>query len=276
MSSYPLNEATELLRQVAPEGVDLALVLGSGLSDALQSLKFREDVPTSSLPGYPHSTVPGHAGAVSFAQLGSLRLIVFRGRVHYYEWGSVQNVLAPIRVAKGLGARAVLLTNAAGGIRPSFVPGELMLIEDHLNLTFRSIQQHNTGSRRGGQVIYAPELVTLGSEVARELGMCVAHGVYAGVLGPSYESAAEIGMLGRFGVDAVGMSTVLEAEEARAAGMKVVGVSLITNRATGTSALPPSHEDVTAVGQRASSDVARLVEGLIRRLGENWTVYIQD
>jgi purine-nucleoside phosphorylase len=151
-----------------------------------------------------------------------------------------------------------------------------MLIEDHLNLTFRSIHQHEWGSRRGGQVIYAPKLIEMASEVARELRIHVARGVYAGVLGPSYESAAEIGMLARFGVDAVGMSTVLEAEEASARGLSVVGISLITNRATGTSALRPSHDDVTAVGQRASREVARLVEGLVQSLGENWKDYVQD
>jgi purine-nucleoside phosphorylase len=212
--SHNFQEAIDVLRKTAPGGVDLAVVLGSGLSDAVGMLRGAEHISAGTLPGYPRAGVAGHAGIISLAAVGKLRLIVFRGRTHIYERGSVPEVLAPVHVAYGLGARWIVLTNASGGIRSSFVPGDVMLIEDHLNFTFRALPHSAQEISRRRSGIYDRALLEVAREEARKQGITLHQGVYAGVLGPSYETASEIAMLLRVGADAVGMSTVLEAEEA--------------------------------------------------------------
>ena len=194
--------------------------------------------------------------------------IVFKGRSHYYERGSVEEVLAPVRVASGLGARTIVLTNAAGGIRSNLEPGDIMLIEDHLNLTFLAppLRSLPNAGHRGR--IYDPRLLATALRVVEELGISIPLGIYAGVLGPSYETAAEITMLSRIGADVVGMSTVLEAEEAAQRGMRVLGLTLVTNRATGTGDTRPSHDEVTLMGSQAAKQVGRILEGIVRAVGE--------
>jgi len=265
-AAQPFQAAIEALRQHAPAGVELAIVLGSGLSDAASMLREAVHVPATSLTGYPQAAVAGHAGIISLGTLGRLGLVVFRGRTHYYERGSVSEILAPIHIAHGLGARFVILTNAAGGIRRSFAPGDLMLIEDQLNFTFRTLPPSSRGALSHLTMVYDPLLVQMAHKVGHRLGIALHQGVYAGVLGPSYESAAEIGMLARAGADAVGMSTVLEASEARCRGIKVLGLSLITNRATGTGDGPARHEEVTMVGEQAAIRVTKLLVGLAEAL----------
>jgi len=263
---HPYQATIDALREHAPAGVELAIVLGSGLSNAADMLRKAVHVPTSKLADYPQAGVPGHAGMISLGAVGRLGLVVYRGRTHYYERGSISEILAPIHVAHGLGARFVILTNAAGGIRRSFAPGDLMLIEDQLNFTFRTLSHSSPGMPSRLPLLYDPILVQLAHNVAQRLGIALQQGVYAGVLGPSYESAAEIGMLARAGADAVGMSTVLEASEARRRGMRVLGISLITNRATGTGGGPAQHDEVTMVGEQAAIRVGKLLRGLAEAL----------
>ena len=259
------QQAIDKLRGIAPAGVDLAMVLGSGLGDAA-GVHQATEIPVSDLPGYPHAGVPGHAGTVAFAEISGLRLMIFKGRIHVYERGSVAEVLAPVQIAHELGARILLLTNAAGGIHRSLKPGDLMLIEDLLDFSFRSLPPGDWPAARRPVDIFDRGLLRIARQAADSLGLPVHEGVYAGVLGPTYETAAEISMLSRAGADAVGMSTVLEAQEAVRRRMRVMGLSLITNRATGTGDLPPRHDEVTAVGRQASDRVAKLLGEILGRL----------
>ena len=256
------------LRSHAPAGIDLAIVLGSGLGEAAALIQGPEEIPLSLLPGFPQAGVAGHGGKIVLGKLGGVRALVFKGRSHYYERGSVREVLAPVQVARGLGAKVIVLTNAAGGIRRDLSPGDLMLIEDHLNFTFLGLPSAMLGEFRGTKQIYDPTLLAGALQVSRQLGINLHRGVYAGVLGPSYETAAEVAMLSRIGADAVGMSTVLEAEEASRNGQRVLGLSLISNLATGTSKTPHSHDEVTQMAGLAAEQVGRLLEGLGRALGE--------
>jgi purine-nucleoside phosphorylase len=236
----------------------LGLVLGSGLGVFADQLGERTSIPYREIPHFSEAHVPGHAGNLCFGRLGSVQVACLQGRVHAYEGYSVAHVVFGVRVLAALGCRAVLITNAAGGIRDDLVPGSLMLIEDHLNLTGHNPlvgpQRADTPRFPDMTQAYDPELRSLGRRAAEELNLDLKEGVYAGLLGPSYETPAEIRMLRGLGADAVGMSTVLETIELRARGVRVGALSAITNRAAGLGATSLHHDDVqqTAAGmQRA-------------------------
>src|SRR6266704_965137 len=211
---------------------DAAVVLGSGWSPAADAIGAAEtEIPLAELGGFPVSTVPGHAPTVRSVAAGTVRVLVFLGRVHLYEGLSPATVVHGVRTAVAAGCRAVVLTNAAGGIRPGLSVGEPVLISDHLNLTD----------------LYSPRLRAL----AREADPSLAEGVYAMMPGPHYETPAEITMLGRLGADLVGMSTVLEAIAARHLGAEVLGISLVTNLAAGLAGQSLSHAEVVEAGRGA-------------------------
>jgi purine-nucleoside phosphorylase len=208
--------------------------------------------------------VEGHKGELVFCTIGRNRLLAFRGRVHYYESGNMQALLFPIRVAAALGTRTMIITNAAGGVNRTFVPGDLMLISDHLDLTGEAVPGTGPESTRTG--VYDAGLVRATELIADQIGVRVVRGVYAGVKGPSYETAAEIEMIHRIGGDAVGMSTVLEASLAASLGIRVLGISCITNKATGTSNARLNHEEVTVVANQVREQFSRLLTKVIETL----------
>ncbi len=251
----------------------LALVLGSGLGALADTFEAASAVPYEEIEGMPRSSVPGHAGRLVFGRFEGVEAVAMQGRVHLYEGFSPLDVVFGVRLMRRLGAEVLLVTNAAGGIAERLEVGSLMRIEDHLNLTGRNPllgpEEPGLGERFVDMTrAYDRELGALAEKVAGEQGVELHRGVYAGLLGPSYETPAEIRMLRTLGADAVGMSTVLEVIAARQAGMRVLGISCITNRAAGLSEGLLSHEEVADVAARVEERFARLVRGVARRLGE--------
>ncbi len=249
----------------------LALILGSGLGALASELEPRTEVSFAEIPGFPATGVSGHAGIVAAGTLEGCPVLAFAGRFHMYEGHSAATSALPVRVAHALGARTLFVSNAAGGINAAYHPGDLMLIRDQINLMFRNPL---TGAVREGEMRFpdmsAPYDVALLAQLresARALGLPVREGIYVGLRGPSYETPAEVRMLARLGADAVGMSTVPEVIAARALGMRVAGVSCITNAAAGMSDSPLDHADVLAVTARGAEKFKALVRAFVRRVG---------
>ena len=240
---------------------DVAVVLGSGWAPAAARLgEPTAVVPMRELPGFTPPAALGHGGQVLSMRIGEHRVLVLLGRIHAYEGHDLRHVVHPVRTACAAGVRTVVLTNAAGGLRPEFGVGQPVLISDHLNLTARS-------PLVGAQFVdlvdaYAPRLRAL----AREIDPTLAEGVYAGLPGPHYETPAEIRMLRTLGADLVGMSTVHETVAARAAGAEVLGVSLVTNLAAGMTGQPLSHDEVLEAGRQSATRMGSLLSAVISRL----------
>ena len=247
----------------------LALVLGSGLGGLTAEIEARTVVPYDEVPGFPRASVKGHAGVAVIGTLDGVRVLAFSGRFHLYEGHTPGTAALLPRVAHALGARALFVSNAAGGIAPALQPGHLMLIRDHINLMFRNplMGPRVATDERFPDMSdpYDAKLRASMREAAHALQVALAEGVYAGLLGPSYETPAEIRMLARLGADAVGMSTVPEVIAARAMGMRVVGISCITNAAAGLGAEPLSHTDVLAVTNQGADRFRRLVRAFVHR-----------
>jgi purine-nucleoside phosphorylase len=260
-----LREAVSFITARTSIHPRIGLILGSGLGDLAEQFADRSIVETHSIPHYPRSSVEGHRGRIVFAHHRSVPLVAFQGRVHFYESNDVDAVLFPVYVARELGVRILLVTNAAGGINRRFSPGDLMLITDQINLT----TEYYIGDSAGVELrkfIFDNELNRLISQLAENNGITIRKGVYAGVKGPSYETAAEVEMINRLGGDAVGMSTVLETSLAAYLGIRVAGISCITNKATGIGDTRLSHDEVTLAAEHARADFTRLVLSLVERL----------
>ena len=247
--------------------IEIAFVLGSGLGAFAERIERARRIPYDAIEGMPRSRVAGHAGALVVGTIAGARVLAQQGRVHLYEGWSPSEVTRAVRAFASLGCRALVLTNAAGGLRREWKPGTLMAIADHVNLQGRIPL---ASSERAFGEVWDDELRAALHAAARDASIELAEGVYAGLLGPSYETPAEIRMLRSFGADAVGMSTVAEALAARASGARVCGVSLITNFAAGITGEPLSHEEVLAAGREAagrfSELLARVVPHLTRAL----------
>jgi len=263
-----LDAAVGRLRDELPAPPRLVVILGSGFT--LDSgFVVHASVPYAEIPGFPRTTVQGHPGNLIAGTWSGTEVAVMQGRFHLYEGWSAADVVLPLRVLASLGCDHLIVTNAAGGIHPGMAVGDLMLIADHINLMFRNplTGPRSIGSDRFPDMSdpYDPRLRKLAQETAAELGIDLASGVYAGVLGPSFETPAELRMLRRLGADAVGMSTVPEVVAARAIGMRVLGFSTITNSATGAGE-KVTHEDVLRTAGRASEKLSRLLTEVIRRV----------
>lgn len=248
-------------------GIGLCIVLGSGLKDFGARVQNGCEVPFADVPLWPTPHVAGHGGSLLVGQVGSLRVACLTGRVHLYEGWQPNEVVRAVRTLRSLGCARFLLTNAAGGIGDDMAAGDLMLLKDHLNLTGQSplVGPHVAafGPRFPDQTaVYSPRLRAL----LLSVGMRLRSGVYAGLLGPSYETPAEVRMLRHLGADAVGMSTVHEAMALNAMGAEVAGLSLITNLAAGISESPLSHQEVVHAGKQAAATLEQLVTEFCRRL----------
>lgn len=247
----------------------VAIVLGSGLGFLADEVEEAVRIPYRDIPGFPEPGVAGHAGELVAGRIEGVPVIAQSGRFHLYEGHAPEVVARPVRLFAQLGVEVVILTNAAGGVRPTFRPGTLMLIADHINLTSRNplIGPVLRGEERFPDMSapYEPGLRRHAREAALAAGVPLEEGVYCALLGPSYETPAEIRMLHRIGADAVGMSTVPEVIAARARGVACVGFSTITNAAAGMGA-PLSHEEVLTVGRQVAGQLAAVVRGVLRRL----------
>ena len=250
----------------------VALILGSGLGAIADSLAGAAALPYRDLPSFPTTTVPGHRGRLIIGKLAGSTVVVFDGRLHLYEGLPMWQVAYPVYVARRLGAEILIVTNAAGGINPEFAPGTIMLIRDHINLTGGSPLTGENDPELGARFpsmrgAYDAQLLSIAHAVAGERGIPVKEGVYVAMLGPNYETDAELRMLRSIGADAVGMSTVPEVIAARHAGLRVAGISVVSNDADPDARDIPTHDEVQAVVGRVAPDVRALVEGLIERSG---------
>lgn len=265
-----MESTVAFLRERVTRAPHAILILGSGLGGLAEEIQDAVRIPYAEIPGFPLSAVAGHAGTLVAGRLGAVEVVAMQGRFHLYEGWEAADVVRPVRALAALGAEVLVVTNAAGGIRPGMQPGDLMLISDHLNLMGRN-------PLAGAEVVgaarfidmsepYDPEFRAATREVAAEQGIPLTEGVYAALLGPSYETPAEVRMLGRLGADAVGMSTVPEVLVARALGLRVLGISCITNLAAGLGGAHLSHEEVLEVGARVRDQLAGIVRGVLPRI----------
>jgi len=250
---------------------EIALILGSGLGDFADEFADAVSLPYREIPGFVSSTAQGHVGSLVIGKIEGVPVLAMQGRVHYYEGYTLEEVTFPIRTFKLLGIKTLILTNAAGGIDVQLSQGALMVISDHLNLMgvnpLRGRNEERFGPRFPDMSeVYSRELQELATEEGRTLGITVRRGIYAALPGPSYETPAEIHMLRAFGADAVGMSTVPEAIVARHMGMKVLGLSCITNMAAGISETPINHEEVIETGQKVRETFTQLLRRVIAKI----------
>lgn len=259
-----LEKWVRAVREVTDFTPEIGIVLGSGLGGFARLVDRKAEVSYDSLPGFPVSTVAGHAGKLIFGYVRSVPVVVMQGRVHYYEGYSMEQVVAPIRLMGLLGAKKLLLTNAAGGVNTSFTPGDLMLITDHISAFVPSPLRGENPQELGPRFpdmsrVYDKEMGRAVLEAGEKLGESLQQGVYLQWQGPNYETPAEIRMFRTLGADAVGMSTVCEAIAARHMGLRVCAVSCITNMACGILPQPLSHEEVQQTANRVKDKFQALV-----------------
>lgn len=251
---------------------DIALVLGSGLGDYADGIETEAVLDYHDIEGFPVSTVAGHKGRFVFGRVGDVKVVVMQGRVHYYEGYKMEDVVLPVRLMKMMGAKAVLLTNAAGGINKDFRPGDFMLISDHILMAPSPLIGENAdelGARFPDMSnIYDRELREIVRGTAKDLDITLREGVYIQLTGPNYESPAEIRMARTLGADAVGMSTACEAVAANHAGLKTVAISCISNMACGIADKPLSHDEVQETADRAAPLFKKLITESVIRLGK--------
>jgi purine-nucleoside phosphorylase len=265
--------ASEAIRQhLGVAGVQVAIVLGSGLATASTRLANQHSIAYAQLPCFPETTVAGHPGRLLFGTMSGKSTLVFCGRVHAYEGYAPAEIGFGMRVAAALGVGTVVVTNVAGGIEPALTVGEIVCIRDHLNLTGLSPLTGVNDERLGPRFVdmtdtYAPALRGLASQAAQAVfGKPLREGVYAGMLGPSYETPAEVRMLRILGADLVGMSTVHEVIAARHAGLKILGLSMVANPAAGMVQTPLRHEDVTGAAAAGAARMGELLEAILARI----------
>ncbi len=265
------EHAARTIRARFDEDVRVALVLGSGLGAFADDLDDAVAIPYEEVPGFARPTVEGHAGRLVLGRVGGVHIAAMQGRFHYYEGYAFDEVLFPVRTLGLFGVRSLILTNAAGGINIELAQGALMVISDHLNLMgvnpLRGAHDPRFGERFPDLTeTYARDYQELAVEEAHAMGLDLRRGVYAALSGPTYETPAEIRMLRTLGADAVGMSTVPEAVAARQMGMKVLGVSCITNMAAGVVGEPIVHQEVIETGERVRDTFRELLRRIIPRL----------
>ncbi|WP_445612630.1 purine-nucleoside phosphorylase [Geobacillus sp. YF-1] len=273
MDRQAIEKAADVLRQRMPVPPAIGLILGSGLGVLADEIEEAVRIPYEEIPGFPVSTVEGHAGRLVYGRLEGATVVAMQGRFHYYEGYSLQEVTFPIRVMKALGVRELIVTNAAGGVNERFHPGDLMVISDHINLLGTNPLIGPNDPELGPRFpdmteAYSRRLRQLAKDAAARLGIRLHEGVYVANTGPSYETPAEIRMIRALGGDAVGMSTVPEVIVARHAGMEVLGISCISNLAAGMNDAPLHHDEVVETAERVKADFLRLVKAIVAELAK--------
>ena len=270
------EESADVIRRQTPHRPRIGLILGSGLGALADEVSEATVIPFERVPHFPPSTAPGHAGRLVIGRLAGKAVLVMQGRIHYYEGYSMEQVTLPVRIMRALGITTLIVTNAAGGLNPAYRAGDLMLITDHIGLT--TLTGHNpllgpNDPSLGPRFVnmtpaYDPGLRAIALRVASRLGLTLHQGVYVGLGGPTFETPAEVRFLRALGGDAVGMSTVPEVIVARHGGMRVLGLSGITNvtQADPDATTGPSHEEVLETGKLLGPRLADLVRGILAEL----------
>lgn len=270
-TSETIRAAAEYLQQNLPAAPELALVLGSGLGGLADQIQNPVQIPYREVPGFPISTAPGHAGRFVAGQLAGRQVLCMQGRFHYYEGHEMSAIALPIRVIKALGCRALILTNAAGGVNWDFSVGDFMLITDHINFMganpLRGTNDDAIGPRFCDMThVYTPALQEKARAVAARQKITLQAGVYLGYMGPSFETPAEIRAFRTLGADAVGMSTVPEAIAASHCGLPVLGMSLITNMAAGMAGKRLDGEEVIQIANQRGPVFQQLITGIVAEI----------
>ena len=265
-----INDAAEKVLAVCGKA-DIGIILGSGLGDYAEALENAVKLPYSEIPGFPRSTVAGHAGMWCCGTLHGKRVVMMQGRFHYYEGYGMKDVTLPVRVMQKIGVKTLIVTNAAGGVNLGYHPGELMVIGDIFSMTAQNPLIGPNLDAFGPRFpdmscAFDKELRALAHECANEQGFALREGVYAQMTGPTYETPAEIRMLRTLGADAVGMSTVPEVIVARHGGMRVLGISCITNMAAGILDQPLNHAEVTETANRVKGQFRNLLDRIIEKM----------
>ena len=266
-----MNKSIDYIKEKIKNQPEIGIVLGSGLGDFADAIEDKVEIPYTEIPGFPVSTVKGHDGKLIFGHINSKEVCVMKGRIHYYEGYDIKEVVYPIEVLAGLGIKTIILTNAAGGVNTDFEPADLMIITDHINLMGKNPligpNDEDLGPRFPDMTdLYNKELVEIAENSAKKLGIDIKEGVYMYFTGPSYETAAEVRMARILGADAVGMSTVPEAIIARHRGLKILGISTITNISTGILDTPLDHTEVVEVGKEVAGKFKELLKEIIEEI----------
>ena len=269
--NFKYKTLIDFIKSVSPFEPELSIILGSGLGDFAEQLKIIKSVSTSDIPGYPVSTVVGHKGKIHFAEYGNKNLILFQGRVHFYEGYNINECIIPVFISHKLGVKNLLLTNAAGGINKNFIPGDLMLNSSFNGILIKKeltdlIGLTNQTAKSSIVNLPDPELNNIIKKSALDEKINLKEGVYFYAKGPTYETPAEIKFFKKFGADAVGMSTVHEAVYASYLEMKTASISCITNFAAGISSQKLSHSEVTETADRVKDTFTRLVKRIVKSL----------
>lgn len=269
--SEKIEQAAAYIRSQSDIKPEVGLILGSGLGVLAEAIEDAVTIDYQDIPHFPVSTVEGHAGLLLIGRIQGKPVMLMKGRFHLYEGYAIDTVSFPVRVMKALGVHTLVVTNAAGGINISYSSGLLMVISDHINLTGNNPLIGPNDPKLGLRFpdmseAYSKRLRQIAHETAREQGTMLGEGIYAGLLGPSYETPAEIRMLRTLGADAVGMSTVPEVIVARHSGIQVLGISCITNMAAGILDQPLSHEEVMETANRVRQTFLQLIIGIVPKL----------
>ncbi|MFH1539320.1 MAG: purine-nucleoside phosphorylase [bacterium] len=258
-------QAADFVRDCTSHHPRVGFILGSGFGVVADALEKVATFPNFSLRGFPRPSVKGHAGDLVIGELEGKAVAMFAGRVHPYEGVEIEETLLTVRLLKELGVKTLIVTNSAGGISHEFCAGDLMAITDHINLTFRRLKTEPGDERRVKGCVYDERLIREFVETGKSLGISVGKGVYCAFCGPTYETRAEVRMMREFGADAVGMSTVFEAREARRLGMRVLGVSSISNSHVHTAHGGLTHDDVLAATTRAAEGALKIFRELTKK-----------
>lgn len=274
MNKQAIEKAARYLQEKFPTPPRIGLILGSGLGVLADEMEQAVKIPYEQIPGFPVSTVEGHAGRLVYGQLEGATVVAMQGRFHYYEGYRLDQVTFPVRVMKAIGVKELIVTNAAGGVNKRFQPGDLMIITDHINnMGVNPLIGPNDpelGVRFPDMTeAYSRRLRELAKQVAKQLDIPVQEGVYVANSGLSYETPAEIRMIRAIGGDAVGMSTVPEVIVARHAQMEVLGISCISNMAAGISNQPLTHDEVIETTEKAKANFLRLVKAIVAEMAKN-------
>ena len=269
-----LQETVAFVRQQTASRPTVGVILGSGLGQLVERMEDATAIEYRDVPHFPAPTVAGHAGRMVLGRIGKVDVVAMQGRFHYYEGHDMQTVAYPSAFMQQFGVRTLIVSNSAGGINREFSPGDLMLITDHINLFATNpligLNDERLGPRFPDMTeAYSPRLIDIADSAAGDMGLKFRRGVYAGLSGPCYETAAEIRYLAHGGADAVGMSTVPEVIAARYLGLEVLGISCITNMATGIATVRHAHEEVVRIANEASERFCAVVAATIEKLGED-------
>lgn len=266
-----LKKAFDSIKKKIPYEPEIAITLGSGLGDFVNELKIDAVIDYKGIKNFPKATNSNHKGKYVFAKINDVKVVVMQGRIHFYEGYTTIEAVRPTRLAKMMGAKTLIVTNAAGGTNKNFKPGDIMIIKDHISFYISNPLLGENVDELGVRFpdmtnVYDPKIIKTIESVAAKNKISLREGVYAQLSGPSYETASEVKLLGKLGIDAVGMSTVVEVIAARHAGMKVAGLSVITNLGTGLSKKTLDDEEVKEVAGKVSNKMKKIILGVVGKI----------